>query len=182
MSVRSPHRRDAARSRQAILDAARELLGAGSDVPVQRIARHAGVGQATIYRHFPTRADLLRELFDAELDQTARIGDEYRGRPDAFDAVLEASVAVIVRFRGLVGLLRSEGSNAEGALQRMRDLFAGPIRDATAAGYLRSDVTFDDVFTCLAMVDGAVHEITDPAERQRLATRAVILLDRGIRA
>ena len=61
MSV-SPQRKDAARNREAILDAARELMARSADFPLYEVARRAGVGQATLYRHFPDRATLAATI------------------------------------------------------------------------------------------------------------------------
>jgi AcrR family transcriptional regulator len=62
-------RRDAARSRAAILDAARELVPGPGELRLSAVARRAGVGQGTLYRHFATRDDLLRALYDDEIDE-----------------------------------------------------------------------------------------------------------------
>lgn len=61
-------RKDAARSRTAILEAARALVAESGEVRLSAVARRAGVGQGTLYRHFSTRDDLLRALYDEEID------------------------------------------------------------------------------------------------------------------
>lgn len=62
-------RKDAARSRAAILDAARGLVAEPGELRLSAVARRAGVGQGTLYRHFATRDDLLRALYDDEIDE-----------------------------------------------------------------------------------------------------------------
>lgn len=63
-----PQRKDAARSRAAILDAARELVAEPGELRLSAVAKQAGVGQGTLYRHFATREELLRALYDDEID------------------------------------------------------------------------------------------------------------------
>ena len=61
-------RADARRNREAVLDAAREVLAAGGlDAPMEAVARGAGVGVATVYRHFPTKATLVDAVIAAQL-------------------------------------------------------------------------------------------------------------------
>ncbi|MEZ5091634.1 TetR/AcrR family transcriptional regulator [Nocardioides sp.] len=72
-----PRRSDARRNRQSLLDAAASVFAqAGVEAPVREIAREAGVGAGTIYRHFPTRADLVVAVFEHQVDSLAAAGDE----------------------------------------------------------------------------------------------------------
>ncbi|MCV7424184.1 TetR/AcrR family transcriptional regulator [Mycobacterium yunnanensis] len=61
-------RSDAARNRAAIIDAARELVAEPGELKLSAVARRAGVGQGTLYRHFTTRDELIRALYDHEID------------------------------------------------------------------------------------------------------------------
>jgi AcrR family transcriptional regulator len=85
LAARRPHRVDAARNFDAILAAARALFAEqGTDVLLADVARRAGVGAATLYRHFPTREDLAEAVYVAEVDDLCRYGEELaasRGRP-----------------------------------------------------------------------------------------------------
>ena len=76
-SVSAPRlRADAARNRQAILATARELYGArGMDAPLDDIARRADVGNATLYRHFPSRCALIPATFADTLDRVIEAGE-----------------------------------------------------------------------------------------------------------
>jgi len=68
-------RADAARNVDRLLAAARELVAErGAEVPMDEVAKRAGVGNATLYRHFPTRADLLVAVYADEIDRLARLG------------------------------------------------------------------------------------------------------------
>jgi len=61
-------RSDAARNRAAIIEAARELVAEPGELKLSAVARRAGVGQGTLYRHFATRDELIRALYDSEID------------------------------------------------------------------------------------------------------------------
>ncbi|OPX11076.1 TetR/AcrR family transcriptional regulator [Mycobacterium sp. AT1] len=61
-------RSDAARNRAMIIDAARELVAEPGELKLSLVARRAGVGQGTLYRHFATRDELIRALYDQEID------------------------------------------------------------------------------------------------------------------
>ncbi|MEU0496069.1 helix-turn-helix domain-containing protein [Mycobacterium sp. NPDC006124] len=61
-------RSDAARNRAAIIEAARELVAGPGELKLSAVARRAGVGQGTLYRHFATRDELIRALYDHEID------------------------------------------------------------------------------------------------------------------
>src|ERR1700753_3858906 len=86
-SKRGP-RADASRNAARLLAAARDVLAeSGNDVPFDVIARHAGVGNATLYRHFPTRADLLVAVYADEVDALCQQGVDLLGRPSAAEAL-----------------------------------------------------------------------------------------------
>jgi AcrR family transcriptional regulator len=81
-------RADASRNAALLLTAARELVAeAGNDVALDEVARRAGVGNATLYRHFPTRADLLVAVYADEVADLCRHGTELLDAPDPVDAL-----------------------------------------------------------------------------------------------
>jgi AcrR family transcriptional regulator len=85
----SPDRKraDASRNRARLLAAAREVLAeAGNEAALDVIARRAGVGNATLYRHFPTRADLLVAVYADEVEALCRRGAELIESPEPVDA------------------------------------------------------------------------------------------------
>src|SRR6478735_3038481 len=78
-------RSDAARNADKLLRAARSLVQEhGPEVSLDAIARRAGVGNATLYRHFPTRADLVDAVFRDSLTGTMDAGERARKAPDAW--------------------------------------------------------------------------------------------------
>jgi AcrR family transcriptional regulator len=181
----SPQRKDAARNREAILDAARDLMAESADFPLYEVARRAGVGQATLYRHFPDRAALAATLATELFDEIARTVAEHDGSPDAFDALLDTIVACAVRSHGLTGVVR-ESPEAWRAMERMRDelivLVAGPLAGAKARGAVAEDVRAEDVFLLLAMIDGALQGVVDRGRRREIAERVRHLALGGMRS
>src|SRR3954471_14562596 len=96
-------RADAQRSVDALVDAAREVfLEAGVDAPVRQIARRAGVGLATFYRHFPERSDLVTAVFRHEVDACADTAATLAAEHEP----LEALVRWLRRFTEVVGAKR----------------------------------------------------------------------------
>jgi AcrR family transcriptional regulator len=181
-----PLRKDAQRNHDAILDAARELFAESADVAMYEIARHAGVGQATLYRHFPDRRAVALALFGEQIDRLERLADEHAGDPDAFFVLLRGIVDAQARFHGLVDCLRDSSGEKPAEMelfkQRFVVLIRTTLRDAKAAGALRRDVTLEDVFLVVAMVEGALSKADGPSGRAAAATRALTLTLDGLTA
>lgn len=82
-------RADAERNRQRIVDAACDLFGsAGLDVPLEEVARRAGVGIATLYRRFPTRAELIAAAFAQKISAYLALIDRTVDQPDPWEGVV----------------------------------------------------------------------------------------------
>jgi AcrR family transcriptional regulator len=179
----APQRRDALRNRDAILDAARALFAQSGEVPMCEVARRAGVGQATLYRHFPDRVDLAAALLAEEIDDQEQLAAEHIGDPDAFFVLLRRMVESVVRCR-LVSELARRGdrgpSELDGHHRRLRELMRQPMRDAKTAGTLRRDVTIDDVFLVLAMVKGALGQGDTSLAQPTAAGRALAIVLDGL--
>ncbi len=183
VSSETPRRKDAQRNREAILDAARELFAECADVPLYEVARRAGVGQATLYRHFPDRRDLAAALLLEDMEHTEQLAAEHAGDPDAFFVLLRHIVETTARFRALGELAREgscQGSELHSRRRRLRELLKEPLRAAKAAGTVRCDLTIDDVFLVVLMVKGTIDGADGPAERTAAASRALALLLDGL--
>jgi AcrR family transcriptional regulator len=179
----TPRRKDAQRNRTAILGAARELFAERGDVPMYEIARRAGVGQATLYRNFPDRRNLVAALLDETTERAERLAAEHAGDPDAFFVLLRDIVETMATSHALGELAREDaclGSALERRRQRVAELMRDSLRPAKAAGTLRRDVTVDDVFLLVSMIKGAVERADGPAGRAAAASRALALVLDGL--
>ncbi len=172
-------RKDARRNREAILDAARDLFAESTDVPMCQVARHAGVGQATLYRNFPNRGALAAEILGEHVEQIAEFAAEHTGDPDAFFVLLRSLVDRGVDLYALAELVRDDArddSQLEHVRRRIAGLMTSPLRDAKDAGTLRRDTSVDDVFLLLAMARGAMEGARGPGARAATAQRVFTLM------
>lgn len=151
-AVRRPLRRDAQRSRDKLITAARaEFAAQGVDASLEKIARGAGVAIGTLYRHFPTRLDLLMAALRPRLQEFvdgAKEALEVEDPWDGFVAYLENLFAVQAGDRGFNDFLsRRFPGNAE--TEHIHDLMCQQIEDVLAraqeAGSARPDITQADI-------------------------------------
>lgn len=89
-SPRRPLRADAQRNHEALLAAAKDLFAtAGADAPLEELAKRAGVGRGTLYRHFPTREHLFVAIMQERVDLLADRARELLAEPDPWPALVE---------------------------------------------------------------------------------------------
>ncbi|MGD1218331.1 TetR/AcrR family transcriptional regulator [Streptomyces krungchingensis] len=152
-------RADALRNRERIVAAAREMfVESGSGVPFDEIARRAGVGNATVYRNFPDRDALAREVVCAVMDRTSEWVERALAEGgDAFET-LSGFVHFAADERiGALCLLFSEGFDHNqpeliAARGRFTDLVTVLMARAREAGQLRPDVEFGDLMIALSQL------------------------------
>jgi AcrR family transcriptional regulator len=176
-------RRDARDNREAILEAARALFADSADVAMSQVARRAGVGQATLYRNFPSRGALAAVILDEHVERLAAIADEHAGEADAFFVLLRGLIDGMVSLYGLGALARRDeemGTQLEASRRRVAELLKEPLCDAKAAGTLRRDFSTDDLFLLLSMGRGAMEGLADPGARSAVAHRMLALILGGI--
>lgn len=156
-------RRDAARNRDTLLGAARSLFAEqGLDVPFDEIARRAGLGNATLYRHFPNRAALIGAAFAGLLDATAKAARRARREDDAWGALfayLTSVYAELAADRGTNDLMTTAipGIEALDALHaEHRRTVASLMARAQEQGAMRTDVTVEDLLLSLAALGRTV--------------------------
>jgi AcrR family transcriptional regulator len=175
-------RADAQRNLEALLQSAMAVFAtSGVDAPVREIAEKAGVGVATVYRHFPQRSDLIAAVFRHEIDacaETASILAAEHAPGEALAKWLQRYAAFIATKRGLAPALHS-GHPAYEPLrgsfeQRVRPAVRTLLESAIAAGEVRNDVALDDLLH-------AVASLCMPAQDDGRAQRMVALLINGIR-
>jgi AcrR family transcriptional regulator len=144
-------RADAQRNRGQILRAAREIfVAAGPDAPLDEIARHAGVGIATLYRRFPNREDLIRAVAVdtlADLDEAAvRISEREQNPFEALRLFMHA--ALDLRVGAVLPSIFGRFEVGDALLAAGGDV-ASPIQElierGQAAGLLRKDVVLGDI-------------------------------------
>ncbi|CAA9453475.1 MAG: Transcriptional regulator, AcrR family [uncultured Rubrobacteraceae bacterium] len=145
-------RADAARNRARVLEVARERLAAGdAELPMNTIARDAGVGVGTVYRHFPSREALLESLamggFERLVVEARKAADD--DNPGAgLERLLRYGVRSQIEDVGLAAVLRSSGS-ARAETSRLRgDLLEAVgrlLERAREAGAIRPGIGADDI-------------------------------------
>ncbi|POX57005.1 TetR family transcriptional regulator [Streptomyces sp. Ru71] len=152
-------RADALRNRERIVTAAREMfVEDGPDVALDEIARRAGVGNATVYRNFPDRDALVREVVCSVIDRTARAAEQALAETgDAFEALERfAHTAADERISALCPMVSSTFDKShpdlEAARQRVERLVAEMMDRAKAAGQLRADVEVGDLVIAVAQL------------------------------
>ncbi|MGX1635261.1 TetR/AcrR family transcriptional regulator [Streptomyces albidoflavus] len=111
-------RSDAVRNRQVLLDAAAEVfVASGVDAPIREIAARAGVGTGTVYRHFPTRADLVVAVYRHQVEACAEAGPALLADSASPFAALRAWTGLFVDFlvtkHGLADAMRADSGGFE---------------------------------------------------------------------
>ena len=183
--ARAP-RADAERNRQLLLDAAqRAFAQQGEQVALERIAKQAGVGIGTLYRHFPTRAALVEAVYRNELARLQQRADELlRERPpaEAMRVWMDRFADYVATKRGMADTLRA--LVAEGTITRsetragLAAAIARMLDAGAAAGTLRDDVEPEDVLSSIV----GVFLTTGSPEQRAQAGRMLDLLMDGLRA
>ncbi|WAL65400.1 TetR/AcrR family transcriptional regulator [Amycolatopsis cynarae] len=144
-----PKRADARRNEKTLLDAAASVfVESGVDAPVRDIAAKAGVGMGTIYRHFPTRADLIIAVYRHQVEACAEAGPALLESSASPYAALKSWIDLFVDFlvtkHGLAGVLRSDNAGFDALhayfLDRLVPVCAQLLEAAADAGEIRSDL------------------------------------------
>ncbi|MFJ8143916.1 TetR/AcrR family transcriptional regulator [Streptomyces sp. NPDC096094] len=145
-----PRRADARRNQEALLDAAAAVfVRSGVEAAVRDIAAEAGVGTATIYRHFPTRADLIIGVYRHQVEACAEAGPALLASgPTPYAALgrwIDLFVDFLVTKHGLAAVLQSDNAGFETLhayfLDRLVPVCTGLLDAATASGEIRSDLS-----------------------------------------
>lgn len=149
-------RADAVRNRDRIVQVAAAAFAAEGAVTLDGIARDAGVGIGTLYRHFPTREALVEAVYAAELDDVTASGPTLLRRlpPDAaLRAWLGRYAAFVATKRGMADTLRAGWASGRIAMPATRERITAAIATILAAGAdagrLRTDVDPGDVTALL---------------------------------
>jgi AcrR family transcriptional regulator len=169
-------RADALHNRNRIVEVARTLFATrGIDVSMAAIARHAGVGVATLYRRFPTKESLVTEVFADEFEACASVVDDALADPDpwrGFRTFLEKVCAMQAADRGFSTAFIAAFPDAVD-VERQRDRivrgFTELTRRAKENGQLRADFVPDDLALLLMANCGVTTEATPAASKRLVA-------------
>ncbi|MFF1903037.1 TetR/AcrR family transcriptional regulator [Kitasatospora sp. NPDC058218] len=172
-----PLRADAARNRARLLDTATEVFTTrGVGVPTEEIARAAGVGVGTLFRHFPTKEALLEAVMVRRLEEIAARTAQLAAEADPAEAFFASFRLVIDRSAGKSDFTRAlagAGMDAHAALQEsntvIREQLAGLLARAQEVGAVRPELGLPELVALLAGTSTMTEHLTaDPAARERI--------------
>jgi AcrR family transcriptional regulator len=181
-----PRRADAQRNYERILIVARDAVSRrGADIVLEDVAREAGVGIGTLYRHFPTRQDLFEATFLDEAQELRVRAEDLADGASPLAALaewLQLQIDFGARGRSMgaavMNAKHTEGSEIQLACLAMRASGAALLRRAQAAGEVRPGVELAEVLRLIHGLALANEQGPDPV----LATRMFDLVIAGIRA
>ncbi len=178
-----PIRADAQRNRARILAAAHDVFTAGGpQASTEDVARRAGVAVGTVFRHFPTKADLLRALMERVLQQIADEAAELATHRDPATALFEFFGLLVERTaasRTAVSLLPEDGTTITGTIGSVADTVARLLACGQHAGAIGAAVRTDEV---LALLDSACHGALRGGWTRDLRDRALRIIFAGLAA
>jgi AcrR family transcriptional regulator len=154
-TLRRP-RSDAVRNRERVLAAAKTVFSSGgSDASLEGVARRAGVGIGTLYRHFPTREALFEAVYRREVEQLGELAEQLKDAADPFDALrqwLRSTVEFVATKKGMSAALALAAYGSElkkYSSDRLTNAVGALLDRAVAAGDIRSDVSPEDLIRVL---------------------------------
>ena len=164
----------AAENRAAIIRAAGEIFAEqGLDAPLNAIAKRAGVGQGSLYRHFPTRESLAFAAFEGNLEIIRAVVERGGTLADVLRLATEQA-ANSVAFTALVTRHQDDPRSGElGA--HIQAILEATIEGGRAAGTVAQSFGVDDVLLAIRLVSSTL-AVSMPAERAQLAADAWLLL------
>jgi AcrR family transcriptional regulator len=170
--IQRPRRADAQRNHAKLLAAAREAFTeADTETSLEDIARRAGVGIGTLYRHFPTRQNLIEAVYVDEVEALSRSARDVADLPpwEALTAWLHRFVDYVATKQALINELFAEGGSTD-VFASCRTLLydAGEplLKRAQAAGVVRADIDITDVVHLVSGI--AKIPFPDPSQSQRV--------------
>ncbi|MGW4099983.1 MULTISPECIES: TetR/AcrR family transcriptional regulator [unclassified Mycobacterium] len=167
-------RADAARNRARVLEVAYETFAAdGLSVPIDEIARRAGVGAGTVYRHFPTKEALFQAVIAERIRGVVEEGRTLLAEDDPADALFSFLRSMVLQWgaadRGLVDALAGLGIDVKNVVPEAEDEYLAVLGDLLAAaqraGTVRGDVTVAEVKALLVGCQAMQAYNDDVAER-----------------
>jgi AcrR family transcriptional regulator len=150
--VRKP-RADAVRNRERVLEAAKAVFSSGGpDASLEAVAREAGVGIGTLYRHFPTREALFEAVYRREVDHLAELAQELEAEAAPTEALrrwLRSNVEFIATKKGMSAALALAAHKPPDlfaySFDRLTKALRALLDRAVAAGEIRADISPEDL-------------------------------------
>jgi AcrR family transcriptional regulator len=154
--IRKP-RADAVRNRERVLEAAKAVFSAGGpEASLEAVAKRAGVGIGTLYRHFPTREDLFEAVYRREVEQLSELAEQLKTAKDPVDALrrwLRSNVEFVATKKGMSAALaltfQSSSELAAYSMDRLTKAIGSLLDRAVAARQMRGDVSPEDLLRTL---------------------------------
>jgi AcrR family transcriptional regulator len=178
-------RADAVRNRERVVEAAREVFSEGAaDASLEAVARTAGVGIGTLYRHFPTREALFEAVYRREAEQMAALAQrlEHEAKPiEALHQWMRSFIRFVATKKGMSEALAFVVTKDSDLFSYSYDLLTRAIRElltrAINAGEIRGDIGPDDLLHALV----AMCYAHDQPGWQKSALRLVDVFVDGLR-
>jgi AcrR family transcriptional regulator len=178
-------RADAVRNRERVLEAAKQVFSAGgAEASLEAVARAAGVGIGTLYRHFPTREALFEAVYRREVQHLADLAEALKreGRPiDALRHWMRSNVKFVATKKGMsAALALAAYKNPElfsYSLERLARAVGGLLDRAIAAGEIRGDISPEDLLRALV---GMCYMHDQPGWQKSVLRLVDVLID-GLR-
>lgn len=150
-------RSDVQRNRERLLDAAKDVLGQGGpDASLEAVARRAGLGIGTLYRHFPTREALYEAVYRRDVDELVTLADRLAAAHEPVEALrlwLRAAVGMVATKKGMIAALALTADATSAISARVATRLTATaetlLATAVAAGRLRPDLPGEDLFLSL---------------------------------
>ncbi|MBV9748343.1 MAG: TetR/AcrR family transcriptional regulator [Acetobacteraceae bacterium] len=175
-------RADALRNRERVLEAAKIVFSAGGpEASLEAVARHAGVGIGTLYRHFPTREALFEAVYRREVEHLVELADQLRAEMAPVEALrrwMRANVEFVATKRGMSAALAlaAHGSSdlAAYTFDRLTRAVGGLLRRAIEAGEIRADIGAEDLLRALV---GMCYTHDNPGWQANVLRLVDVLID-----
>lgn len=173
--------RAAAGNRAALLAAAREIFAEdGIRAPLSAVSRRAGVGQGSLYRHFPDRIDLVVAVFEEQVEAVEAVAADPGVRLADLLGIVTRHAIESTAFVDLVRSSTAPDARLRALGTRVAAALATHLPAALAAGEVREELTESDLLLAVSMVATAVTHVAED-ERLAVASRAWELLGIEVR-
>ncbi|MEV1001530.1 helix-turn-helix domain-containing protein [Nonomuraea sp. NPDC050202] len=182
-AARRPNRgpKAAAHNRAALIAAARDAFAAsGYDTSLTDVARAAGVGQGSLYRHFPDRLSLALAVFEESIGELEALAAKPGTTLDEVLALVTEQAIASTTFVRLVTMPPQPDPRIIELRERVQRLLEGGLAEAQRAGRVRAEVTTHDLLLAIGMLALLLAELPDQTERTEAAERIWQMLRHGI--